>query len=404
MEHHGKSSARQRFFDASQGSAECSGRGSAGMRMTVPATVPAGLQEWRDWPAPLATFPVQRPWRRVLIRVMDADGAPVPGAEVSFLGDHDLHGDSARADAQGNAVLTVAPSPADALLVEASGYAPFLQPAPDLTCLLPARPVANTVTLQPLQGRGPGAVADAPCWGVEAMQIDCATLAMPLGTRRARVAILGASEPGVASGTPSADMLAMRQIVDRICADTDTVFHALPPSPSLSQTVQALGALAEHRVDLILLAVLPSAIAPQLEDCISQLRNKGILVLSPASESFHGAGCWSRTAPVLCVGGLRRQARQLVACPRPATARVDLLAPAAGIRVGQSLRSGALLAAAHAAGFLVCLMQVEGLLVGQGRPLAADQLLRALKRWTRPVGTGAGMPVWGGQDFYEIVE
>jgi hypothetical protein len=400
MEHHGKSSATQQFLDASQGSA----RGSADMLMIVPATVPAGLQEWHDRPAPLATAPVPRSWRRVLIRVVDADGAPVPGAEVSFLGDHDLHGDSARADAQGHAVLTVAPSDADALLVEASGYAPFLQPAPDTVCLLPGRPVANTVTLQPVWGRGPGALADAPCWGVEAMQIDCATLGMPLGTRRARVGILGTSEPGSAAGTPSADMLAIHEIIERICTDTDTVFHALPPSPSLSQTVHALGALAERGTDLILLTVLPSAIAPQLEDCMGQLRRKGILVLSPASESCHGAGCWSRTAPVLCVGSLRRQARQIAACPRPAAARVDLLAPGAGIRVGQSLRSGALLAAAHAAGFLVCVMQVEGLLVGQGRRPVADQLLPTLNRWTRPVGTGAGMPVWGGQDFYEIAE
>lgn len=376
--------------------------------MIVPGTLPAGRQEWRDTQGKagpgksLAAVPPMR-GHQVLIRVADEDGRPVAGAEVSALSDHDLHDDCAVTDAQGHAVLTVAESGTGALLVEASGFAPLLLPGPAIVPLLPAGPVANTVTLQPFLGRGAGSVVDAPCWGVAAMQIDHATLPMPLGTRRACVGILGAAEPAAASGTISPDMQAMGQVIDRICADTDTVFQVLPAFPTLSQTLRGLADLAEAGADLILLGVLPPEISPALEACIGQLRQDGILVLSPAPESCHGAGCWSRTAPVLCVGSLRRKLRDIGPCACPATARIDLLAPGAGIRIGASLRSGTMLAAAHAAGFLVCLMQAEGLLVGRRQGTAADTLLHRLDRWIRPMAAGAGMPVWGGQDFYEIV-
>lgn len=401
MERQGNSPARQQPSDLSLTLSADAGE----MWMNVPATLPAGRQEWRDRQAQTMATGLPRPGYRALIRVLEAKGLPVPAAEVSFLSERELYSDCARTDAQGNAVLTVAPCGGDALLVEAAGFASCLLSAPDLVALLPAAPVANTVTLRPLRDHGAGSVVDAPCWGLEAMQIDGATLAMPLGTRRARVAIVGAADPGTAPGTASPDMLAICQIVDRICVDTDTVCHALPSSPSLSQTIAALGALAESGVDLIVLAVLPTGIAPQLEHCIGQLRRKGILVLSPAPDSCRGAGCWSRTAPVLCVGALRRRARKIEPCPLPDLARVDLLAPGAGILVGASLRSGAMLAAAHVAGFLVCLMQVEGLLVGRRQRPVVEALLCRLDRRIRPVASSrVGIPVWGGQEFHAIAE
>ena len=370
--------------------------------MIAPLSVPSG---WFEWQQRAGQHQPEVPPRvgPVLIRICDPKGMPVQGAEVSFLSAFDLCCDFAVTDRQGRAVLTSGQSvgsETDAIVVEAEGFAPLLLPSPDLVAFDSAHPVTNTLVVKPLAGP----VVDAPCWGIEAMQIDRASISMPLGTRRPRIGVIMAQTPGAHLARKAVDHIAIDQIIQRVCPEAQTFHATLSASPTVDETIAALGILAAQNVDLIVLNALPSKFSARLECCLGKLMERGILVLSPAPARGHRAGVWSGAAPVLCVAALGGRETKMRPCATATSTRVDLVAPGIGIRINNTLRSAGPLAAAHAAGFLLCLMQAEGLLVGRKSKATADAALQALGRWLLPVGTGARMPVWGGQDFLETAD
>lgn len=373
-----------------------------GNGVVVHRTLPAAFYEWLAMPhGPDKGHSLAQ--SKCQITVLDEDGQPVIGAEVLFASADELSRDCARTDKAGRAILSIAPSrgqTSDAIIIDAEGFLPRVICQPKLTLLDDqSKPIANTVTLK----RIVTPTIEGSCWAQEAMQLDKATIAAPLGSRAPHVGVICASLPYI----ESPEVAAAQEILQRSGAEIFVSSLTLSPRPSISETLCALEALVLKGADIIVLGISPKNVNRALEDRIDRLRAEGIFVIVPYERQTASAESWSTNAKIITVSALGRTREGYSSSSCPTDRRNHFCAPGVSIRVGHSLRSGAFLAATQMAGFLACLLLTEGLLRPAKAKHRESAALEALSRSSMPV-SGAGsqlgrMPIWGGVDFSACV-
>ena len=390
---------------------------------------PMGSRRLADREIGLSAAPTDTP--ALHFRIVDDEGAPIPGVRLWAEGVGLGTGGQAVSDASGRAILkleTRNPAAVRALnLLPGIGFwprrllRPILHPTPP-----GAAPRLRTLTLRRLEAPF-GAL---PLCASAAMGLDRAPALTLPGARGVRVAVLdpGAARqsfdiadadcsvlvdgwtPAGAPPSPGGALIASAAPGARI------EILRLGPAPRASELIDAIGWCLATGIDLLDLGFAAATPCPALSATLARARAGGLVVVAPAGDTGGAVSYPAAEPAVLAVGaasapgccppdapGAARQALRLA----DFTARgedVDLVAPGVGLvlptSAGPAPLDGTALAAAGVTAFLASLLQTDPALARAPRSRHRAHLLRvALLERCHSHGlsaheAGAGFPAW----------